>query len=48
MPWRLPTAYNIKYDRGNVVGMPRQRFLLTGTYQLPFGKGQAFSGTGDS
>jgi hypothetical protein len=36
--------YNIKYDRGNVVGMPRQRVLLTGAYQLPFGKGQSFQG----
>ncbi|SPE37195.1 conserved hypothetical protein [Candidatus Sulfopaludibacter sp. SbA6] len=36
--------YNIKYDRGNVVGMPRQHFLLTATYQLPFGIGRPFSG----
>ena len=43
-PWKLPTAYNIKYDRGNVVGMPRQRFMLTGTYQLPFGTGQTLAG----
>jgi hypothetical protein len=35
---------NIKYDRGNVVGMPRQRFLLTGSYELPFGKGHALHG----
>ncbi len=40
----IANAYNMKYDRGNVVGMPRQRFMLTGTYQLPFGKGQAFEG----
>jgi hypothetical protein len=40
----IANAYDIKYDRGNVVGMPRQRFLLTGTYQLPFGKGQSFQG----
>ena len=40
----IANAYNIKYDRGNVVGMPRQRFMLTGTYQLPFGKGQVFEG----
>jgi Carboxypeptidase regulatory-like domain len=38
----IANAYNLRYDRGNVVGMPRQRFLLTGTYQLPFGKGQTF------
>jgi hypothetical protein len=40
----IADRYNIKYDRGNVVGMPRQHFLLTGTYQLPFGKGQAWKG----
>jgi len=31
----IADAYNIKYDRGNVVGMPRQRFLLTGSYLIP-------------
>ena len=40
----IADAYNIKYDRGNVVGMPRQRVLLSGTYQLPFGAGQRFQG----
>ncbi len=40
----IADRYNIKYDRGNVVGMPRQRFFLAGTYQLPFGKGQAWLG----
>jgi hypothetical protein len=34
----IANRYDIGYDRGNVVGMPRQRFLLTGAYQLPFGK----------
>jgi hypothetical protein len=29
--------------RGNVAGTPRSRFLLTGTYELPFGTGRAFS-----
>jgi hypothetical protein len=42
----IANAYDMKYDRGNVVGMPRQRFMLTGTYQLPFGKGQTFAGPG--
>jgi hypothetical protein len=42
----IADRFNIKYDRGNVVGTPRQRFMLTGTYQLPFGKGQTFAGTG--
>ena len=40
----IANRYNIKYDRGNVVGMPRERFLLTGSYQLPFGTGQRLQG----
>ena len=38
----IANAYNMKYDRGNVVGMPRQRLLLTGAYQIPFPTGQRF------
>jgi hypothetical protein len=42
------TAYGLAYlnrfdisaDRGNVEGTRRQRFLLTGTYKLPFGEGR--------
>ena len=30
--------FDIPANRGNVVGTRRQRFLTTGTYQLPFGK----------
>jgi Carboxypeptidase regulatory-like domain len=41
----IANAYNMKYDRGNVVGMPRQRVLLTGSYELPFGAGQHFHGS---
>jgi hypothetical protein len=45
------TAYGLAYldrfdisaDRGNVEGTPRQRFLLTGTYDLPFGQGRRWS-----
>jgi hypothetical protein len=40
----MANAYKMNYDRGNVVGMPRQRFMLTGTYQLPFGKGGTSAG----
>jgi Carboxypeptidase regulatory-like domain len=40
----IADRYNIKYDRGNVVGMPRQRVLLTGAYQLPFGEGHLLRG----
>ncbi len=32
--------FDLRAARGNVAGMPRQRFLLTGTYQLPFGTGR--------
>jgi hypothetical protein len=32
--------YAIGLDRGNVAGARRQRFLLTGTYELPYGKGR--------
>jgi len=37
-----PTAdqFDLRLGRGNVAGMPRQRFLLTGTYELPFGQGK--------
>lgn len=42
----IADRFNLKYDRGNVVATPRQRFMLTGSYQLPFGKGQAFVGPG--
>jgi hypothetical protein len=45
------TAYGLSYvnrfdisaDRGNVDGTRRQRFLLTGTYDLPFGQGRRWS-----
>jgi Carboxypeptidase regulatory-like domain len=32
--------FDLRLGRGNVAGMPRQRFLLTGTYELPFGPGK--------
>jgi Carboxypeptidase regulatory-like domain len=34
--------FDLRAARGNVAGMPRQRFLLTGTYQLPFGVGRGW------
>ncbi len=34
--------FDLRAARGNVAGMPRQRFLLTGMYQLPFGPGRNF------
>jgi hypothetical protein len=35
--------YAIGLNRGNVAGARRQRFLLTGTYDLPFGMGRRWS-----
>jgi hypothetical protein len=35
--------FAVSQDRGNVEGTRRQRFLLTGTYDLPFGKGRRWS-----
>ena len=40
----IANRFDIPYDRGNVVGTPRQRLLLTGTYELPFGAGHALHG----
>jgi hypothetical protein len=36
----VTNRFDIAADRGNVAGARRQRFLLTGTYELPFGKGR--------
>ncbi len=35
--------FDLSADRGNVAGVRRQRFLLTGTYELPFGQGRRWS-----
>jgi carboxypeptidase family protein len=32
--------FDLRAARGNVAGMPRQRFLLTAAYELPFGPGK--------
>jgi hypothetical protein len=37
--------FDLRAARGNVAGMPRQRFLVTGTYQLPFGPGRNWKST---
>jgi hypothetical protein len=34
--------FNLRNDRGNDPGPRRQRFLMTGLYQLPFGRGRKF------
>jgi len=36
MTKEIPNRFNIPYDRGSVVGTPKQRFLLSGTDQLQF------------
>jgi len=40
----IANRFNLRYDRGNVVGTPRQRLLVTGTYQLPYGPKRHWSG----
>jgi hypothetical protein len=35
--------FAVGLNRGNVEGVRRQRFLLTGAYELPFGKGRRWS-----
>jgi hypothetical protein len=44
----IPIAdrFHILNDYGNVEGTRRNRFLLTGLYQLPFGQGRTFLNTG--
>jgi len=34
--------FNLRLDRGNDPGVRRSRFLLTGMYELPFGRGRKF------
>ncbi len=36
--------YNTSLDNGNLAGSRRHRFLLTGRYELPFGRGRKFGG----
>lgn len=42
----ITDRFHIASDYGNVEGDRRNRFLLTGLYQLPFGKGRALLNTG--
>jgi hypothetical protein len=42
----VANRFDVGADRGNVVGTPRQRLLITGTYQLPFGAGRAWLTSG--
>ena len=47
-PYAIEIAdrFNLRYDRGNVVGTPRQRFLFSGTYELPYGPQRRWTGGG--
>jgi hypothetical protein len=42
----ITDRFHIKQDLGNVEGTRRNRMLLTGVYELPFGKGRAFMNNG--
>ena len=42
----IANRFNIKQDLGNVEGTRRHRMLLTGMYQLPFGRGRSFMSNG--
>jgi hypothetical protein len=44
----LPIAdrFHVKQNIGNVSGTRRNRMLLTGVYQLPFGRGRQYMNTG--
>lgn len=42
----IADRFNIKQDLGNVEGTRRNRMLLTGVYQLPFGRGRSFMSGG--
>jgi hypothetical protein len=42
----VANRFDLRENRGNVVATPRNRFLLTGTYQLPFGAGRRWIKSG--
>ncbi len=42
----IANRFDTRSDYGNVEGIRRQRFLLTGLYQLPFGQGRSFLKSG--
>jgi Carboxypeptidase regulatory-like domain len=42
----IANRFDVAADRGNVVGTPRHRLLLTGIYQLPFGAGRTWLRSG--
>jgi len=40
LPNRITDRFNTRLDRGNLAGSRPDRFLLTGIYELPWGKGR--------
>jgi len=42
----IANRFNLRSDRGNVAATPRQRLLLSGVYQLPFGAGRLWNKPG--
>src|SRR3984957_19768471 len=42
----IANRFNVKSDLGNIEGTRRHRSLLTGVYQLPFGRGRNFMSGG--
>lgn len=39
----IENRFDVSANRGNVVGARRQRLMLTGTYELPYGEGRHWS-----
>ncbi|MGB7130459.1 MAG: carboxypeptidase regulatory-like domain-containing protein [Candidatus Sulfotelmatobacter sp.] len=42
----IANRFDVRSDYGNAEGTRRQRFLLSGIYQLPFGRGRSFMNSG--
>jgi hypothetical protein len=42
LPNQVTDRFNTRLDRGNLAGSRPNRFLFTGIYELPVGKGRAF------
>jgi len=43
LPNTITDRFNTRLDRGNLAGTRRNRFLFTGIYELPWGKGRRFA-----
>lgn len=47
-PTAVTDRFNTRYDRGNIYGSRRHRFLFTGLFPLPFGRGRAYGADWDA